>query len=95
MPVSKKEVCSLTHPPLQAKALAVALRLVAGVEGGGMGFPRGELASPQASLSAPHPPSLLVLLALFVSPSLVGVFSFVPSSIRCVEFLRFIIIRLP
>ena len=34
-----------------------------------MGFPRGELASPQASLSAPHPSSLLVLLALFVSPS--------------------------
>ena len=41
-----------------------------------MGFPRGELASPQASLSAPHPPSLLVLLAL--------------GSIRYVEFLRFI-----
>ena len=48
---------------------------------GSMGFPRGELASPQASLSAPHPLSLLVLLALFVV--LCG-------SISCVVFSRFI-----
>ena len=30
MPVSKKEVCSLTHPPLQAQAVVMALRLAGG-----------------------------------------------------------------
>ena len=43
MPVSKKEVCSLTHPPLQAQAVVVALvvafLLLAGREEGGVEFP--------------------------------------------------------
>ena len=130
----QKEVCSLTHPPLQAQAVVVVLRLALATKKAHP-RPKGRDAAPlvhpvASSLSfgastssssrflqpCRHRPHLQ-LLALAVALRLAGgsregdptpqgagaiplcprtsSITSAPSSIRCVEFLRFIIIRLP
>ena len=87
MSVPKKEVDFLAHPPSGRWRWQWRCGWLEGEKEGGMGFPRGELASPQASLSAPHPPSLLVLLALFVNCSLFPIlYISLPSSVLIFQF---------